>query len=171
MNCGLRTDLRPDACPAPYRLCPAEGEMCKTNPISGPAGWGGVTGARGVGESCKTNPISPAGRHPGGNRAKQSQLAPRKMSGGTPNPRRAEGQSCETNPIWPGLGRARSPAAGNTKRTQFPGWSPRHPKPVVRNEPNSRRRRVGRGPRGVGRGANVQNEPNLGGVSSVKFQV
>jgi hypothetical protein len=31
----------------------------------------------------------------------------------------------------------------------------------VQNEPNSRRCRVGRGPRGVGRGANAQNEPNF----------
>jgi hypothetical protein len=36
------------------------------------------------------------------------------------------------------------------------GW-----KPIVRNEANSRRGRVGRGPRGVGQRANAQNEPNL----------
>jgi hypothetical protein len=34
-------------------------------------------------------------------------------------------------------------------------------KRIVQNEPNSRRYRVGRGPRGVGRGASVRNEPNL----------
>jgi hypothetical protein len=35
--------------------------------------------------------------------------------------------------------------------------------PIVQNEPNFRRCRVGRGPRAVGHGANVQNEPNLAG--------
>jgi hypothetical protein len=46
-----------------------------------------------------------------------------------------------TKPIWPG--RRRVPEVKCAKRTQFPA------------------RRVGGGRRGVGRGANAQNEPNL----------
>jgi hypothetical protein len=61
------------------RLGP-EGEMCKTNPIPGGAGWDEAAGARDAGEMCRTKPISEG------------------VSGVT---RRVLSESCETNPICP----------------------------------------------------------------------
>jgi hypothetical protein len=88
---------------------------------------------RGTGTNCAKRTQFPAG--PGGTRppgawdagaksAKRSQSPPRKMSGGTPNPRRAEGQSCKTNPIsaggrWDGA-RGRGTRGKCAKRSQFP---------------------------------------------------
>jgi hypothetical protein len=48
---GLPSSLGPPASPPPSRLC-------KTNPISGGAGWDEGPGAWDTGQSCKTNPIS-----------------------------------------------------------------------------------------------------------------
>jgi len=82
---------------------------------------------------------------------------------------------CRENPQYvAGDGMPPAPAcAGDcAKRTQF-GRSFKFEvssvKRTVQNEPNSRRRQVGRGHRGVGRGANAQNEPNF--TRSLKCQV
>ncbi len=91
------------------------------------------------------------------------------------SPRRG---SAETGPGFPPLKRwARFDRPSGTggdgmvsiraKRTQFhePGWSFEDEGRIVQNEPNSRRGRAGRSPRGGGRGANAQNEANPPGLA------
>ncbi len=55
-----------------------------------------------------------------------------------------------------------SQGAGGTNKANWRRW------PIVQNEPNFWRGRVGRGPRGMGRDANVQNEPNSAGADCAK---
>ena len=63
-----------------------------------------------------------------------------------------EGETCETNPIRPTRQAGRVPGEGEcAKRTQFGPGVPAPAGPNVRNEPNSRRRRVGRGVGDTGR--------------------
>ncbi len=131
---GAPSPLHPPAPPPPSRLC-------KTNPISGPAGRDEATGGAGRGAIVQNEP----------NLARPEQS------------RASTGEGCKTNPISGGAGRDEGcctnkpnschPAdpeigvpgrANRAKRTQFARWG-----------------RAGRGPGGGGRGANAQNEPNL----------
>jgi hypothetical protein len=67
-----------------------------------------------------------------------------------------EGQMCKTNPIsesWP--------AGGISQHCTILSFHHSSPMPIVPNEANSRQGRMGRGPRGVRRGAIVQNKANF----------
>jgi hypothetical protein len=154
LDCGLwigtadRTSTCSGTPPAAWRPGPAQAG-CTNNPI-------------GRSQGCKTNPI------PGGRR------------GTRPPGARDAGQSCKTNPIPPERpgrdagGPEARPGTNGAKRTQLPGaghrggvgesaggWNTHYssilsfhhsiPMPIVRNEPNSRRRRVGRGLENEGR--------------------
>jgi hypothetical protein len=129
--------------------------MCKTNPIcrrragktiAKAFGLDDATRHRGNGAKRTQFPAGPGGtgRQGGGtrgNRAKRTQLAPPRWD--------QRDRSRQTKPIAPveGVGRGRPTyeerRANRAKQTQF-----------------ARRCRVGRGQRGVARGANAQNEPN-----------
>jgi hypothetical protein len=131
------------------------GRGCKTNPISGSWPAGGIPSIPLFYHStiqaryrlCKTNPIPGGAGWDGawgtrGDCAKRSQFGG--VSGGDAQPTKS--RLCETKPNLGGLGQVGK--GGHRVRGGFAGkWN-------VRNEPNSRRRRVGRGP-------NVQNEPNF----------
>jgi hypothetical protein len=76
----------------------------------------------------------------------------------------------KTNPISSPEGPPRAWAGPTVQNEPDFGGSPAGVRArIVQNEPNSWQRRVGRGPRGAGRGANVRNEANLG--RSFKFEV
>ncbi len=118
--------------------------LCGTNPISGsPPGTGG--------RNVRNKAISESQRaEPGADDAKQSQIWAGWGIWGTTH---QGGQSCETKPIWTG------PCEGKVLYGQgvmvyYTCEGPRQ------NKANFRRDRVGRGRRGVGRGANVRNEAN-----------
>jgi hypothetical protein len=105
---------------------PGKSQWCRTNPIPGGVGWNGVQRCR-TRSNCATSPRCPAS----GNKANSSIT-----DSGGPAVRRLglPGPVVQTNPIQPGAGGVRS--RGRRE---------------MRNEPNSRRGRVGRGRRGVGR--------------------
>jgi hypothetical protein len=153
LDCGLGTDLRRNACPGPCRPGPAR-PIVRNEPNSSIADCRlrienrPVAGARPVASRlCKTNPILAwAGPLPG-------PIAPNKAH--------SDGGQ-ETASIWwrksyGGLATRTVPA----KQSQFRGAGRLTPRAAGANKANSRRCRVGRGPRGVGRAAKVQNEPNL----------
>jgi hypothetical protein len=84
--CAKRTQFRPSRPPRPptFQYSSPQawdvGQLCKTNPIPGPAGWDGAGGAWGVGQSRETKPnlgapgVSGDRRAGGAYRAKQSQF-------------------------------------------------------------------------------------------------
>jgi len=155
--------------PTPCPKCHGGEDSCETKPISGCAGWGEAWGTAAV----------------EGDRAKQSQFGP-----GCPetdagrqtwgpcrgrlrktDPILRRGLSCETKPIapWKKSGEDAQPTKRrmcetkpNLGRLGYLGdWTRgTGARGVVQTNPISRSRRVGRGHRRVGRGANVQNEPN-----------
>ena len=138
---------------------------------------------------CRTNPISPVGHEFGGrNVQNEPNLHLREGIGGA-SPTLQGGVIAPNKPNSPGWQTRRGSRRGKcAKRTQFPSPTeevgrgrPTYQESAgqnARNEPNSQRGRVGRGPRGeecetnpirpswqagrVAEGKNVRNEPNSG---------
>jgi hypothetical protein len=119
---------------------PGKSQWCRTNQIPGGVGWNGVQRCR-TRSNCATSPRCPAS----GNKANSSIT-----DSGGPAVRRLglPGPVVQTNPIQPGAGGVRS--RGRRE---------------MRNEPNSRRGRVGRGRRGVGRLCKTNPIPTTGARS------
>lgn len=116
--------------------------------------------------SAKQSQFIPAQRnrwgrpHPtsGGDRVKQSQSSPAGRQAGSSGRRNVRNKA-NSRPAPPGNRMERRQT--NPIRVHLPGG--RTPSGRrVRNKPNSRRCRAGRGRRGVGRAANAQNEAKLG---------
>jgi hypothetical protein len=154
------------------RACPRENKanwrtpVVQTNPI--PRGWLGSSYGGVEGQSVQNEPNFPiADCGLGRDLPPRASAFPGANCTNKPNSRT---QSCETNPI-PGSWQAQTRAHRvKTKpircrriphHSTIPSFQYSNPMPFVQNEPNSRRGRVGRGPRGVGRGAIVRNKPNL----------
>ncbi len=125
--------------------------LCKTNPI-----WLGL-GRAGypTHERRETKPI----RKKSG---EDAQPSIRSRAGSTKR------RSYETKPICParpGMGAGgRAEESEMRKTNPIPGdagWDGAPEGKNAQNEPNSRQRKVGQDPRGVGREANAQNEANL----------
>ncbi len=123
----------------------------------------GASGARDVGRLCRTNPIS------------GTRLAGRGATGPRPPSQEPNVQNEPNLPggaRWDGVWGTRIMEAKRAKRTQFPVVPGRMgtQRSGTRHKCAKRiqfpgRSPVGRGHRGVGRGANMRNEPNLAGRS------
>ena len=81
-------------------------------------------------------------------------VAGRSFPGARPSGLWPPSVGCTNKPNWPPADRQAGPWLEAIVRNK-PNLS------IAQNEPNSRQGRVGGGPRGVGPGPNVQNEPNL----------
>jgi hypothetical protein len=164
-DCGLGTDLRQDTCTAAYRLGPAPASctnkpnwlepIVRNEPNLVGSNVQNEANCRAVGREprrllCKTKPICRG--HPGMGTGGWGREGPR-------------GRLCKTKPNLGRLGHLGDRASERgqwCKMNPISAQASRRGRPTVRNEPNSRRRRVGRDQGGERPGLSCETNPISG---------